>query len=181
MVRASQISRGIWWQTDYYYRLIISISDQRQYGVILDMPWSSARQLRRIRIKLHADDSVARSLPHQRILVAQALLLITLVLIYPLVCNQIHCQYRALKGVKNYKFYGYSVVVEIARAIVAASSFPNELRCYIERSSHKVNDLTTSDVQELLDVWRDLKQNVHWFALGNEPTLTCNTIKLLKI
>jgi len=74
-----------------------------------------------------------------------------------------------LNAVKNYRFYGWSSDVDIARAIVDASSFKSELKFYIEIIPSEVNDLTASGVQSLLDEWSDLKQYVYWIALGNEP------------
>merc|ERR1719361_3097325 len=84
----------------------------------------------------------------------------------PLSVSRVAAITAALKGVKNYKFYGHAIYVEIARAIVAASSFPNELRFYIEIDPHFVNNLQTSDIESLLDTWSDLKQYVYWIALG---------------
>eukprot|EP01084_Bolivina_argentea_P293601 504989_1 len=74
-----------------------------------------------------------------------------------------------LRGVKNYKFFGFSHDYEMAKAIKSASAFPNDLKFYIEIIPSQVSALTNANIQNLLNIWDDLKENIIVIALGNEP------------
>eukprot|EP00484_Ammonia_sp_Unknown_P024577 CAMPEP_0197029060 /NCGR_PEP_ID=MMETSP1384-20130603/8599_1 /TAXON_ID=29189 /ORGANISM="Ammonia sp." /LENGTH=630 /DNA_ID=CAMNT_0042458163 /DNA_START=46 /DNA_END=1938 /DNA_ORIENTATION=+ len=74
-----------------------------------------------------------------------------------------------LSEVRYYRFYGWDSDIDVAKAIVAASASPTNMKFIIEIVPSLVNSLTTSNVESLLSTWSDLKSNVYCIALGNEP------------
>eukprot|EP01083_Nonionella_stella_P090844 253865_1 len=84
-----------------------------------------------------------------------------------------------LNGIKYYKFYGWDADHDIATQILAQSSTPQNIKFYIEIVPAKVNTLTQSDIDELLNIWNDMRLNVWCIALGNEPLLNGITFSLL--
>ena len=76
-----------------------------------------------------------------------------------------------MHGVKNYKLYGFDHDDDIVRSIISSSAHSKDLRFYIEIIPSKVDELTTKKIEKFLQKWDDIKQYIHWIALGNEPIL----------
>eukprot|EP00485_Elphidium_margaritaceum_P013295 CAMPEP_0202728366 /NCGR_PEP_ID=MMETSP1385-20130828/185590_1 /ASSEMBLY_ACC=CAM_ASM_000861 /TAXON_ID=933848 /ORGANISM="Elphidium margaritaceum" /LENGTH=456 /DNA_ID=CAMNT_0049394613 /DNA_START=42 /DNA_END=1412 /DNA_ORIENTATION=+ len=77
-----------------------------------------------------------------------------------------------LDGVKYYKFFGSQSDHDIATGILAASSSPSNIRFYIgipESTGAGLDALEVSNIAALVAEWDDLKSNINYIALTNEP------------